>query len=43
MANFKKGKAKADAAKKGHRNTTKAKSHAGIRKAGRKSAKKRKK
>jgi hypothetical protein len=32
MANFTKGAKKAAAARKGHRNTTKRKSHAGVRK-----------
>jgi len=36
MANRTKGKKKARAAKKGHKNTSKRKSHAGVRKAARK-------
>jgi hypothetical protein len=35
MANFTKGKKKAAAAKRGHKNTTTRKSHAGVRKAAR--------
>lgn len=36
MANYTKGKKKASAAKRGHKNTSKRKSHAGVRKAARK-------
>jgi hypothetical protein len=44
MANFTKGKKKAAAAKRGHKNTSTKKSHAGVRKAARtRWAKKRKK
>jgi hypothetical protein len=35
MANYKRGRAKSAAAKRGHKNTTTKKSHAGVRKAAR--------